>query len=167
MKAKSEAKIKREGIHCVSTTCAADLHESAIGTQDSNCFLTSIFDFRVCFACYPPESFKIICLTCIWLKFVDTSFDSSQKKPQIPDKNIARRGAIFSDFEHRLPKLSTQPRPQGLLAFQYGKREDPGDEVAGCSVHEGGRDSYKQFFTKACMGRKRFFLKKKKKCYVF
>ena len=34
--------------------------------------------FRVYFACYPPESFKIICLTCIWLKFVDTSFHSSQ-----------------------------------------------------------------------------------------
>jgi len=35
-----------------------------------------------------------------------------------------------------LNELVTQPRPQGLLAFQYGggfieKREDPGDEVAG------------------------------------
>ena len=29
------------------------------------------------------------------------------------------------------PPLLLQPRPQGLLAFQYGvgKREDPGDEV--------------------------------------
>ena len=26
--------------------------------------------FRVYFACYPPESSKIICLTCIWSKFV-------------------------------------------------------------------------------------------------
>ena len=40
-------------------------------------------DFRVCFACYPPEPFKIICLTCIWLKFVDRSFHYSQKPPQI------------------------------------------------------------------------------------
>jgi len=35
-----------------------------------------------------------------------------------------------------LNELVTQPRPQDLLAFQYGsgfieKREDPGDEVAG------------------------------------
>ena len=38
--------------------------------------------FPVCFACYAAESFKIICLTCIWLKFVNTSFHSSQKKSQ-------------------------------------------------------------------------------------
>ena len=38
--------------------------------------------FPVCFACYTAESFKIICLTCIWFKFVDTTFNSSQKKPQ-------------------------------------------------------------------------------------
>ena len=42
----------------------------------------SYVHFRVCFACYPPESFKIICLTCIWLKFVDTSFHSSQTPRQ-------------------------------------------------------------------------------------
>ena len=54
--------------------------ESAIGMQDSKLF--SYLDFPVCFACYPPKSFKIICLTCIWFKFVDTTFHSSQKKPQ-------------------------------------------------------------------------------------
>ena len=29
--------------------------------------------FRVYFACYPPESSKIICLTCIWSKFATTA----------------------------------------------------------------------------------------------
>ena len=41
--------------------------------------LFSYLDFRVYFAFYPPESFKIICLTCIWSKFVDTRFHSPQK----------------------------------------------------------------------------------------
>ena len=42
------------------------------------------------------------------------------------------------------------------------------------SRQERGRDSclravlcYKRTFTKACMGCKRFFLKERKKCYVF
>ena len=55
-----------------------------IGTQ--RFLLFCYLHFRVCFACYPPESFKIICFTCIcsiWLKFVDTSFHSSQKPRQI------------------------------------------------------------------------------------
>ena len=38
--------------------------------------------FCVYFACYPPESSKIIRLTCIWSKFVDKSFHSSQKPRQ-------------------------------------------------------------------------------------
>ena len=42
------------------------------------CFLTSIF------ASYPPESFKMICFTCIWSQFVYTSFHSSQKPRQNP-----------------------------------------------------------------------------------
>ena len=57
-----------------------------IGDRHTRFKLFSYLDFRVCFACYHPESFKIICLTCIWLKFVDTSFHSSQKKLHIPDK---------------------------------------------------------------------------------
>ena len=40
--------------------------------------------FRVYFACYPPESFKLICFTCIWSKFVDTSFHPSQNPQQNP-----------------------------------------------------------------------------------
>ena len=42
------------------------------------CFLTSIF------ASYAPESFKIICFTCIWSKFVYASFRSSQNPQQNP-----------------------------------------------------------------------------------
>ena len=57
--------------------------------------LLSYLYFRVYFACYPPESSKIICLTCIWSKFVDTSFHSSQKPREIlPDES-----AIFTRFE--------------------------------------------------------------------
>ena len=39
----------------------------------------SYLGFRVCLACYPPESFKIIFSTCIWFKFVNTSFHSLQR----------------------------------------------------------------------------------------
>ena len=35
--------------------------------KESHCFLTS--NFCVYFACYPPKSFKIIRLACIWSKF--------------------------------------------------------------------------------------------------
>ena len=87
--------VKREGIHCVSTTRAADFDESAIGTQGF--LLFSHLHFRVCFACYPPESFKIISLTCIWLEFVDTSFHSSQKQPQI----LPESGRHLSKFLKR------------------------------------------------------------------
>ena len=59
------------------------------------CLLFSYLYFRVYFACYPPESSKIICLTCIWSKFVDTSFHSSQKLREIlPDGS-----AIFTRIE--------------------------------------------------------------------
>ena len=46
--------------------------------------INSYLDFRVYFACYPPESFKLTCFTCIWSKFVDTSFHSSQNPQQNP-----------------------------------------------------------------------------------
>ena len=90
-------------------------------------FVFSYHDFRVYFACYPPESFKIICLTCIWLKFVDTSFHSSQKPPQISAASVAilnrwealnflwaksanvgaiRSSAIFCDFFVIVPELT-------------------------------------------------------------
>ena len=31
--------------------------------------------FPVCFPCYAPESFKIICLTCIWLYLYSSKFE--------------------------------------------------------------------------------------------
>ena len=57
--------------------CVVDLAGSAILTV----FLPGFY-----LACYPPESFKIICLTCIWSKCVDTSFlgHSSQNPQQNP-----------------------------------------------------------------------------------
>ena len=58
----------------------SDSDESAIGTQDSN---FSYLDFPVCFPCYPPQVKQIILKDSIWLKFVDTSFRSSQKKSKI------------------------------------------------------------------------------------
>ena len=65
-----------------------------IARKDSlYCFLTSTF------ASYPPESFKIICLACIWSKFVDTSFHSSQNPQQTPCR--------ISQFSNRSVKLRT------------------------------------------------------------
>ena len=59
------------------------LKRTVCQTADYGAFhaLFSYLDFRGFLACYPPESFKIICLTCIRLKFVDTSFHSPQKPP--------------------------------------------------------------------------------------
>ena len=52
-------------------------------TQPARRFLMfSYLDFRVYLACYPPESFKIICLTCIWSKSVDTSFHGHSSQPR-------------------------------------------------------------------------------------
>ena len=50
--------------------------------------LFSYLDFRVYLACYPPESFKIVCLTCIWSKCVDTSFHG--RSSQTPQQNPCR-----------------------------------------------------------------------------
>ena len=46
--------------------------------------INSYLDFCIYFACHPPESFKLIFFTCIWSKFVDTSFHSSQNPQQNP-----------------------------------------------------------------------------------
>ena len=79
-----------------------------IGDRHARFKLFSYLDFRVCFACYPPESFKIICLTCVWLKFIDTSFHSRQKHPQITS-NFGRH--CYSFLKNRCVKLKT---PRGL-----------------------------------------------------
>ena len=64
--------------------CVEDMAGSANCTQRFlYYFLTSIF------ASYPPESFKIICFTCIWSQFVYTCFHSSQNPQQNP-RRISR-----------------------------------------------------------------------------
>ena len=92
-----------------------------IGDRHARLKLFCYLDFRVCFACYPPESFKIICLTCIWLKFIDTSFHSWQKKSQthrtwvvlgvrLPKMSRATaHHAIFSDSEISLREAQSSP----------------------------------------------------------
>ena len=76
-----------------------------IGDRHARFKLFSYLDFRVCFACYPPESFKVIFLTCIWLKIVDTSFDSSQKQPQI----TSHVGRHISSFGKSLREAQNSP----------------------------------------------------------
>ena len=77
-----------------------DIADSTNCTQTF--LLFSYLDFRVNFACYSPASFKIICLTRIWSKFVDLRFYSSQKPPQIR----AASATIFSPFlKNRCAKL--------------------------------------------------------------
>ena len=41
---------------------------------------------------------------------------------------------LLGDSETGSIQGPLQPRPQGLLAFQYGKREDPGDEVGASAL---------------------------------
>ena len=65
---------------------------------------------------YLPESFKIICLTCIWLKFVDTSFHSTQKS-RPATSHVERH--FSNSLKNPLVKLKT---PQGLkLGTQLAK----------------------------------------------
>ena len=70
---------------------------------DDGAFPTQILTliFAGFFACYPPESFKIICLTCIWLN----KARSSQTPPQI---STASDGHIFKFFKNRCVKLKTR-----------------------------------------------------------
>ena len=77
----SEGQVGRNSLRFSNMCCRL----RRISDRHARFKLFSYLDFRVCFACYPPEPFKIICLTCIWLKFVDASIHSSQKKPHIPE----------------------------------------------------------------------------------
>ena len=79
-----------------------DIADSGNWTQTF--LLFSYLGFRVCFTCYPPESFKITCLTCIWLKFVNTSFHSTQNPRQLHPTSDRH----FSKFlQNRCVKLKT------------------------------------------------------------
>ena len=57
--------------------CVEDMAGSANCTQRFSILFSSST-----FASYPPESFKIVCFTCIWSKFVYTRFHSSQNPQQ-------------------------------------------------------------------------------------
>ena len=100
--AKSEAKAKREGFiafkqHVLHT-------HGRVGYRHARFKLFSYLDFPICFACYPPKSFKIIYLTCIWLKFVDTSFHSLQKKSE---KHTTPRAKFSLNLNNHCVKLKT------------------------------------------------------------
>ena len=84
-----------------------------IGYQHTRFKLFFLPRFPVCFACYVPESFKIICFTCIWLKFVDTGFHSSQKKSQ---KHHTHRQTFCQSLKDSCAKLK---RPRGLELGPY------------------------------------------------
>ena len=65
---------------------------------------------RFCLLVILQNPSKIICLTCIWLKFVDTSFHSSQKPPQITHKScrIKSNRHTFFKKRNRCVKLKTR-----------------------------------------------------------
>ena len=100
--AKSEAKAKREGFIAFEQH-VLQIH-GRVGYRHARFKLFSYLDFPVCFTCYPPKSFKIICLTCIWLKFVDTSFHSSQKKLE---KHTTPPAKFLQKLNNRCVKLKT------------------------------------------------------------
>ena len=77
-KKRTEGQTERNSLH-FNNTCST-LRRNGYRHTRFKLFFLPRFPFVCLF--YPPKSFKIICLTCIWLKFVDTSFHSSQKKSQ-------------------------------------------------------------------------------------
>ena len=88
---RQKAELKR--IHCVCRTCVADIAYSANCAQ--RFFLFSYLDFRFHFACYPPESFKTICFTCIWSKFIDTIFHLHKaRNKSLPHRHGGVRGRV-------------------------------------------------------------------------
>ena len=97
--------IKQEGLYQNKVTLSlASIHNCKMAYWTHTFLLFSYLEFRVCFTCYPPESFKIICLTCIWLKFVHTSFHSTQKPRQLHPTSDRH----FSKFlKNRCVKLKT------------------------------------------------------------
>ena len=61
--------------------------------------------FRVYFACYPPESSKIIRLTCIWSKSVDTSLHGHSS--QTPQQNHCRISKTWLRYANNRPGTGT------------------------------------------------------------
>ena len=103
--------------------------------------INSYLDFRVYFACYPPESFKLICFTCIWSQFVDTSFHSSQNPQQSPcrisqfSKNrgvklTTRRGLGLAKSTPNLEAIGSNARIEGV-----GRRETAPRPLSSFDTH--------------------------------
>ena len=80
----SEGQARRNSLRFNNMCCR--LH---IGTQ--RLLMFSYLDFRVFFCLLSSNILKINCLTCIWSKFVDTSFHPSQN----PQQNSSRRHRHF------------------------------------------------------------------------
>ena len=98
--------------------------------------INSYLDFRVYFACYPPESFKLTCFTCIWSKFVDTSFHSSQNPQQNPCcisqfssnrgvKLITHRGLGLAKCTPNLEAIGSNAKLNGERGVGWGSDEKP------------------------------------------
>ena len=108
---------------------SADLNQRSL--------LFSYLYFRVYFACYPPESFKIICLTCIWwkirlykLSFFAKPATKSFQSPHVRDsRTVLDSGfhavdsgfrVLDSGFQHsgfRIPKRAGFHIFSGFNAF--------------------------------------------------
>ena len=93
-------------IHWAWIMCVADIADCDSVNCTKRFLLFSYLDLRVCFARYPPESFKIICLTCIWSKLVNTSFRSSQNSR----RNAPLNGHKFCLFKKIISWNSKRPR---------------------------------------------------------
>ena len=90
--------------------CVEDMAGSANCTQRFSVLFSSST-----FASYPPESFKIICFTCIWSKFVYASFRSSQNPQQHPCR-ISQFKTSWREA-HNLPGTGTS---QIYLCTKFG-----------------------------------------------
>ena len=98
--------------------------------------INSYLDFCIYFACHPPESFKLIFFTCIWSKFVDTSFHSSQNPQQNPCrisqfssnrgvKLITYRGLGLAKSTPNLEAIGSNAKLDGERGVEGGDEKPP------------------------------------------
>ena len=81
-----------------------------IGDRHARFKLFSYLDFRVCFACYPPESFKIIWLVFGWNSSMQ-AFILRKKRHIFPTSKSPVSGPFSQILKNRDVKLKT---PRGL-----------------------------------------------------
>ena len=118
--------------------------------------LFSYLDFSGCFPCYPPKSFKIICLTCIWLKLVDTSFHSSQKffpsRSSLQSRRILERDPWIVFRNNVVPPSWTLILPESWHESKtYFKGEADGFKI-GDGEGEGRKKYKKNLNIDCCFG---------------